>query len=173
MHRTFAAVVALALVSVPAFAQPAPPEHDEDMLEPAQAEPGPDHGDRLLRLLEKRLKLKGEQQKKIESVLKDGQPELDRLRGEMQELRERMKKFMRKQHEQVRALLDDEQKEGFDEISVRMRKRLEPGPRRGGGRRYGPWKRPGPPSENEEPGEMGPRDMPPPELWHESGRKSP
>ena len=122
------------------------------------------------RSLPRQLKLSGEQKKKIEAVIKESEPEMAKLQKEMEALREKQRKFMRKQHEQVRALLDDEQKDQFDEIAVRMRQRMDQGGR--GGRPSGPRRRPGPPSENEDREEMGPRDLPPPEMW-QNGPKSP
>ncbi len=163
MNRPLAlAALVLAFLSpLVVFAQPEP--DDDESMEQSRPEPKADHGEKMLRVLDRQLKLKGEQKKKIEAVIKSSEPEMEKLQKEMEGLRERQRKFMRKQHEQVRALLDDEQKDKFDEIAVRMRKRMEQG---GRGRPSGQRRRPGPPSENEDHEEMGPRDMPPPEMWH-------
>ncbi|MBI5200596.1 MAG: hypothetical protein HY925_03335 [Elusimicrobia bacterium] len=166
---------ALALAAVCPSAVFAQPEHDDDeMIEQARPEPKADHGEKMLKVLDRQLKLKPDQKKKIEAVIKDSEPEMEKLQKEMESLREKQRKFMRKQHEQVRALLDDDQKDKFDEITVQMRRRMEQmGGGRRGGRPSGPRRRPGPPSEDDDREDMGPRDMPPPEMWHEGPQAQP
>lgn len=139
-------------------------DHDEDELERPQPEGKPDHGAKMLELMERRLKLTPEQRKRVEAAIKEGQPDHEKLQKEMEGLRERMKKLMLQQHERVRAVLDDEQKWKFDELTVQMRKRGQE--RRKRARPQGPRRMPGAPEE-EEPREHGPRDLPPPEMWQD------
>lgn len=169
MSRPFLLVSLAALLLMPAAARA---EHggehdDDDVMEQPQPEPKADHGARLLKVMERRLKLTPEQRKKVESALKEGEPEQEQLQKEMKALREKMRKLMQKQHERVRAVLDDEQKWQFDEMMVRMRKRMQEGGR-GRGRPQGPRRMPGPlEDDGVDHREPGPRDMPPPEMWHD------
>ena len=142
----------------PSSALPAPPSDRAG----AQAQPG----EHLLQLLDKRLSLKPEQREKIKNVLGESG-------AQIKALHDKIEKLMRAQNEKIRAVLDDEQKPKFDEITVEMRKHMQEGPGFHPDRR----RRPGPPEKEEEGARrMGPsddpRDLPPPEMWHQ-GRQPP
>ena len=77
--------------------------------------------------MKKALKLTDEQAKKVGDILAKSQPERE-------ELMKKLRASERKTHEQIRALLDDEQKEKFDMMRAHMMTRHNGmGPGMGGG----------------------------------------
>ena len=131
---------------------------------------GPEGGgpERHLEMLDKRLKLTPEQREKVKGVLNETGTQLKALH-------EKIEKLMRTQNEEIRALLSDEQKPKFDRMNAEMRRHMaRPDPRMRPDRR----RRPGPPEEEEEGGRRigrpdDPRDLPPPEMWNDTGGKTP
>jgi len=97
---------------------------------------GPMSPDDQLKGMTKDLKLTADQQAKIRPILVDEQKKMEDLRndssGDRQSMRGRMMQIRKDTSEQVRAQLDDKQKEKFDkqeqEREERMRDRRGPGP---------------------------------------------
>lgn len=137
---------------------------------PEGVKPQAEQEEPVLQLMDKRLDLKPEQRERIKSVMADSGAELKALR-------EKTEKVMRARNEKIRALLADEQKPKFDEITVELRRRMQGAPSPGSGpsglhpdRR----RKPGPPEEDDtnlrRTGLEETRELPPPEMWHD-GRK--
>lgn len=161
-------------------AQPARPQGGKGEMEDVEGAP-----ERLLDMMDKRLKLAPEQKSKIKEILQGSRGRMRELFKRLQELRKEMETIRRSQMEKVRSLLDDEQKERFDEMRLLMRRRMgghgegprPPHFREGGDGDYddgaegphGPGKsapRAGPQAPEEQ-------DLPsrfPPEIWHEKSK---
>jgi protein CpxP len=96
---------------------------------------GPMSPDDRLKQLTKDFDLTADQQTKIKPILVDSQKKMDDLRndstGDRQAMRDKMMKIMQDTNTQVRALLDDKQKEQFDKQEQDRMKRMQN--RRGGG----------------------------------------
>jgi Spy/CpxP family protein refolding chaperone len=101
---------------------------------------GPMSPDDQLKRMTKDLKLTDDQQSKIKPILVDEQIKMEDLRndssGDRQSMRGKMMEIRKNTNEQVRAQLDDKQKEKFDkqeqEREDRMQNRRGPGPGPGG-----------------------------------------
>ena len=128
--------------------------------------------DRFLDKLHERLKLTDKQKKSISAILAESRPamkqrteKLKALRGQMQALLKELRTQMRDSSERIRAELDNEQREKFDEMKVRARQGMNK-------RRSPRWME----GQNMPPrsggGDLPPeRSMPPPEMWHDSGSR--
>jgi periplasmic protein CpxP/Spy len=97
---------------------------------------GPMSPDDRLKQMTKDLKLTDDQQSKIKPILADEQKQMEDLRndasGDRQAMRGKMMDIRKATNDQVRAQLDDKQKEKFDkqeqEREDRMKNRRGPGP---------------------------------------------
>jgi protein CpxP len=96
---------------------------------------GPMSPDEQLTRMAKDLNLTADQQSKIKPILVDGQKKMEDLRndsgGDRQAMREKMMQIHKDTNDQVRALLDDKQKEKFDKQEQERQDRMRNG--RGGG----------------------------------------
>ncbi|MBI5245476.1 MAG: hypothetical protein HY922_17565 [Elusimicrobia bacterium] len=155
---------ALALPALRASAQDEMGPEREQM-EAKEAEEGKEHpmlSDRFLDALEQQLKLKEGQKKRMQEALDASREPLQKKFDEMRDLKRKMEETERKLRsitqdlrEKLRAALDNEQKERFDEMMLRMR-----GPEREmGPRGKQPFGRKG----------LGQEERPqfPPERWEE------
>lgn len=128
--------------------------------------------------LARELKLSGKQKAGVAAILQAERAGLAKKSAQLRELEEQMQaahkelaEKTRDVHERIRAELNSEQKERFDEMRMRR------GPH-GRGRmreRPGPMEEGGPGGGNRGMDGWGPeRDLPPPEMWHEGkgGEKS-
>lgn len=93
--------------------------------------------EKYLKTLDIHLGLSDQQQKKIEGVLEDAKPGIKKnwkkihdLRKEIRALAEQLQGSMRDTQEKIRAELDGEQKEKFDEMRIQMKRNMEKMPRR-------------------------------------------
>jgi len=96
---------------------------------------GPMSPDDQLKRLTKDFDLTADQQAKIKPILVDAQKKMDDVRndssGDRQTMRQKMMQIRQDTNDQVRALLDDKQKEKFDKQEQERQDR--PQNRRGGG----------------------------------------
>lgn len=76
--------------------------------------------ERLLRLMRKELRLSDEQGEKAGAILGESRPKMEELHKKMRELGEQKRKLLRADLEKIRGLLDDDQRERFDELKSRM-----------------------------------------------------
>ena len=112
---------------------------------------GPMSPDERLKQMTKDFNLTGDQQSKIKPILVDTQKKMEDLRndssGDRQSMRSKMMQIQQDTNAQIRALLDDKQKETFDkreqEREQRMQNRRRGAPGGPGGGDPG-----GPPPEN-------------------------
>ena len=87
--------------------------------------------------LNEHLKLSAEQKEQVQEILDKSRPGMEKLKVEMEAVQEKMKAAMRAAQEGIRGALDMDQKEKFDEMMLRMKRRMM-GPRQMGG--PGAWK---------------------------------
>jgi protein CpxP len=96
---------------------------------------GPMSPDDQLKRMTKDFDLTADQQAKIKPILVDAQKKMDDVRndssGDRQTMRQKMMQIRQDTNDQVRALLDDKQKEKFDKQEQERQDR--PQNRRGGG----------------------------------------
>ena len=96
---------------------------------------GPMSPDDQLKRMTKDFNLTADQQSKIKPILVDQQKKMDDLRndssGDRQAMRQKMMQIRQDTNDQVRALLDDKQKEKFDKQEQEREDRMQN--RRGGG----------------------------------------
>jgi protein CpxP len=96
---------------------------------------GPMSPDDQLKRMTKDFDLTADQQAKIKPILVDAQKKMDEVRndssGDRQTMRQKMMQIRQDTNDQVRALLDDKQKEKFDKQEQERQDR--PQNRRGGG----------------------------------------
>ncbi len=123
MRRLFfwSGLLAAFLILRGAVSSSANPEGEEASPEPRR------HGflsEDFLRKLTDKLKLSADQQKKVKSVLDGSKPDMEKLEAEMKALHGRMKALAHKTKEGIRETLDMAQKDKFDEMLVRMKRRM-------------------------------------------------
>jgi Spy/CpxP family protein refolding chaperone len=96
---------------------------------------GPMSPDDQLKRMTKDFDLTGDQQAKIKPILVDAQKKMEDVRndssGDRQTMRQKMMQIRQDTNDQIRALLDDKQKEKFDKQQQERQDR--PQNRRGGG----------------------------------------
>ena len=96
---------------------------------------GPMSPDEQLKRMTKDFDLTADQQSRIKPILVDQQKKMEDLRndssGDRQAMREKMMQIRQDTNDQVRALLDDKQKEKFDKQQQEREDRMQN--RRGGG----------------------------------------
>jgi periplasmic protein CpxP/Spy len=96
---------------------------------------GPMSPDDQLKRMTKDFNLTADQQAKIKPILVDGQKKMEDMRSDpsadRQTMRQKMMQIRQDTNDQVRALLDDKQKEKFDKQEQERRDRMQN--RRGGG----------------------------------------
>jgi periplasmic protein CpxP/Spy len=97
--------------------------------------PGPMSPDDQLKRMTKDFNLTADQQAKIKPILVDARKKMDVVRndssGDRQSMRQKMMQIRQDTNDQVRALLDDKQKEKFDKQEQERQERMQD--RRGGG----------------------------------------
>lgn len=106
-------------------------------------EGGPLSG-KFLEKLADRLKLSSDQQKKLREIAGKARPEIERMEAELRELGKKLKKAMRQAQENIREALDLEQREVYDEMVQRFKRRERRGPHPfapGEGERRLQWRR--------------------------------
>ncbi len=90
--------------------------------------------DEQLKRMTKNLNLTADQQSKIKPILVDGRKKMEDARndssGDRQAMRQKMMQIRQDTNDQVRALLDDKQKEKFDKLEQERQDRMQNG--RGG-----------------------------------------
>lgn len=123
MRRLFfwSGLLAAALIIRGAVTSNANPEREDGPPEPRK------HGflsEDFLRKLTDKLKLSADQQKKVKSVLDSSKPDMEKLEAEMKALHEKMQALAHKTKEGIRETLDMRQKDKFDEMLVRMKRRM-------------------------------------------------
>jgi hypothetical protein len=126
-----------------AWAQPGVPDDKDDAPPP------------FLDVLNHELDLTPNQRKAVKDILDKSKPEREAIEKQVRELSEKARKQQRADSEKIRAVLNDDQKERFDEFNSRLRRRQH-GPAHRLRRDHGPLPDGG---------------MPPPEMWHH-GKKS-
>ena len=101
----------------------------------AEGRRGPMTPDEQLKRMTKNLNLTADQQAKIKPILVDARKKMEDVRndssGDRQAMRQKMMQIRRDTNDQVRALLDDKQKEKFDKLEQERQDRMQNG--RGGG----------------------------------------
>jgi periplasmic protein CpxP/Spy len=111
---------------------------------------GPMSPDDRLKLMTKDFDLTADQQAKIKPILVDQQKQMDDLRnnssGDRQSMRGQMMKIQQDANTQIRALLDDKQKDKFDQMEKDRQARMQN--RRGGPGGPGGDNQGGPPPQN-------------------------
>ena len=111
---------------------------------------GPMSPDDRLKQMTKQFDLTADQQSKIKPILVDQQKQMDDLRnnstGDRQSMREQMMKIQQDTNTQIRALLDDKQKDKFDQMEKDRQDRMQN--RRGGPGGPGGDNQGGPPPQN-------------------------
>ena len=116
MNNAIALALLLPLSAI-AAENPAPPKE-----QPKRG--GPMLDEKYADKLDEHLQLKAEQKVKIKAAIEKAKPELDKLHKELEAVHERMRKAMGELNENIRATLDIEQKERFDEMRAHMRRRF-------------------------------------------------
>lgn len=126
----FGAVVAIQTLAAPsAYSEPeekSRPERGRGDKHPGG--PPKEHGalgPEFVERLTEHLKLSEEQQKKVKSIVEQARPEMEKMQQEMKAAAAKMKAAMRKTSEAIRETLDLDQKERFDEMSARMRQKMD------------------------------------------------
>ena len=120
-----ALVLAISLGRAVAWAQPAQDDVDEpEMSQPVHGDP---HGGAagILDLLDRELKLTASQHKSVKAIVERSKKKHDELEMQRRAIDEQVRKLHQADSEKIRALLDDDQKERFDELNVRLRHRRE------------------------------------------------
>jgi septal ring factor EnvC (AmiA/AmiB activator) len=110
------------------------PERDEmEVKEAEEAQEHPMLSEKFFDPLEQQLKLKEGQKKTIQAVIDESRGPLQKKSDEMRDMQKKMRELEKKlraltqdMREKIRALLDNEQKERFDEMMMRMRERMGP-----------------------------------------------
>ena len=96
--------------------------------------PGPMSPNEQLKRMTKDFNLTADQQAKIKPILVDSRKKMDEVRndssGDRQSMRQKMMQIRQDTNDQVRALLDDKQKEKFDKQEQERQERMQD--RRGG-----------------------------------------
>jgi protein CpxP len=116
---------------------------------------GPMSADDRMKQMTKQLDLSADQQAKIKPILEDEQKQMMDMRnsstGDRQAMREKMVQMRQNTRNQIRALLNDKQKETFDKMEQQRQQRMqEMRNRRGGmmGGMGGPGGNQAPPPQN-------------------------
>ncbi|MDD5656718.1 MAG: hypothetical protein PHF00_05630 [Elusimicrobia bacterium] len=124
MKRTMILMFAagMAATALPVRAQAPTPPKGKPAAEEAAPKPrrGPPTTEKILERLTKRLELNSEQQTKVKAILDRSRPEMEKLRTQMQDLRDRMHKEMFRTREDIRETLTLDQKQKFDEEGPRL-----------------------------------------------------
>lgn len=137
--------------------RPQEPDDEEEGSGKDRARLGGPLSEKFLEKLADRLKLSSDQQKNIREIAGKARPEIEKMEAELRELGKKLKKAMRQAQENIREALDLEQREVYDEMVQRFkrRKRMGPHPFPPGEGSRREMRRPGPPQEPEGPPERG------------------
>lgn len=147
----------LTLLAIPLFAAGAPAAMPHGGGPGGGGRRGPMSPDEQLKRMTKDLDLTSDEQAKIKPILVDEQKQMEDLRndsgGDRQAMRQKMMQIRQDHKDQLRAVLDDKQKEKFDKQEQQREDRMQG--RRGGG--------PGGPGGPDGPGGGSPGNDPPPQ----------
>jgi Spy/CpxP family protein refolding chaperone len=125
----------LLLLAVPMIATNAPAEAYQGGGYGGGGSRGPMSPDEQLKRMAKDLDLTADEQTKIKPILVDEQKKMEDLRndagGDRQAMRQKMMQIRQDRNDQVRALLDEKQKEKFDKMEQQREDRMQN--HRGGG----------------------------------------
>lgn len=169
MRAFMPAVLAVSMsLSMPALAKHPEGERHEDHEDMQEGGREPEMvSDRFIEKLDERLKLSGKQKDAVKAAMAESKPALKRkweerkaLMDKMQAINKEFRGLLLEMKEKIRAQLDPEQREKFDEMTMRMRHRGG----RGGGGPSPDWKR------KKTRGERDfddPAMRHPPEMWHD------
>ena len=139
--RITIAALAVSLLAAPAFAQkghnaPPPPDEEEGSREPGEA---PDSfSEKFVDTLKEKLELRDDQVKKVKSIAEKSRAEREKINADLKSLLQKRKAALQRTREDIRTVLDLDQKERFDEMFARMKMRHRGeggGARMRGGRR--------------------------------------
>lgn len=132
--RITIAALAFSIAAAPVYAQkgakePPPPEEHEGNGPPA-GENGDSFSEKFVDTMKEKLELRDDQAKKVKAIADKSRAERERLGAELKSLVQKRKAAIQRTREDIRAVLDLDQKEKFDEMFLRMKLRHHRG--RGG-----------------------------------------